>query len=187
MVGLFAHVYHLPRLKITYKHSMREKKGCTRTYPLMHTFKRSLVLYNKVIYEQSAMVHSMITMSVLHDVLMVTAPSSGGGNLVPVGSDTLNATRCELSGIYTILCIIECIIQYFHIESASIEIGKDCESGLNNILINTDTKPLYYVNDSHLDIVNSLNYICRTSILKIQGRHIQSHQADTCTYIQLDW
>ena len=50
-------------------------------------------------------------------------------NIVTVGSDTLDATQCELAGIYTILRIIECIIQYFSIENASIEIGSDCEGG----------------------------------------------------------
>ena len=109
-----------------------------------------------------------------------------GVNLVPVGSNTLDATRCELVGIYTILRIIECIIQYFHIETTSIEIGSDCESGLNKTLLNTDTTPSYYVNGSHLDIVNAINHICRISILKIQGCHIPSHQAGICIYTQLD-
>ena len=110
-----------------------------------------------------------------------------GVNLVPIGSDTMDATRCELAGIYTILRIIECIIQYFHIETASIEIGSDCESGLNRTLLNTDSTPLYYVNSSHLDMINAINHITRTSILTIKGRHISSHQADTCSYSQLDW
>ena len=36
-------------------------------------------------------------------------------------------------------------------------------------------------------MVNAINHTCYTSILKIQGRHIPSYQADTCTYTKLDW
>ena len=110
-----------------------------------------------------------------------------GVNIVPVGSDTLDATRCELAGIYTILRIIEYIIQYFSIENASIEIGSDCEGGLKRTLLNTDTTPLYYTNGSHLDMINAINHIRRTSVLKIKGRHIPAHQADSCVYEKLDW
>ena len=82
---------------------------------------------------------------------------------------------------------IDCMIQYFNLDTASIDIGSDCEGGLKRILLNTDQRPLYYVNDSHLDMINAINRICRTSILKTRGRHIPSHQAETCMYENFDW
>ena len=82
-----------------------------------------------------------------------------GVNIVLIGSDTLDATRCELAGIYSILLIIECIIGFFKLESASIEISSDCEGGLKRTLLSTEQTPLYYVNGSHLDLINVINYM----------------------------
>ena len=107
--------------------------------------------------------------------------------MVPIGSDTLDATRCELAGMYTILRIVECMVQYFNIEDAAIEISSDCESGLNRTLLNNDKTPLYYAHGSHLDFINAINHIRKHSIIKIKGRHIPAHQDDYCIYEKLDW
>ena len=79
------------------------------------------------------------------------------------------------------------MIQYFNLDTSSIEIGSDCEGGLKRTLLNTDQTPLYYVTESYLDMINAINHICRTSILKIRGRHIPSHQTDSCIYENIDW
>ena len=89
--------------------------------------------------------------------------------------------------IYTILRIIECVIGFFKLKSASIEIGSDCKGGLKRTLLNPDQTPLYYVNGSYLDLINAINHICRKNILTIPGRHITSHQADSCIFENLDW
>lgn len=55
-----------------------------------------------------------------------------GVNLVPIGGDILDATRYyELVGIYTIICIVQYMDNYFHITDAAIEVGSDYESGLD--------------------------------------------------------
>ena len=77
-----------------------------------------------------------------------------GVDIVPIGSDILDATRCELARIYTILRITQCMIQYFNLDEAAIEIGSDCENGLNRTLLSTDKTPLYYINGSHFDLIN---------------------------------
>ena len=110
-----------------------------------------------------------------------------GVNLVPIVSDTLDNTWCELTGIYTILRIVERMFDFFGIQSAAIEIGCDFEGGLKRMLWNFDQTQLYYVNGSHLDLINDINNICRTSIVKIIGQHIPSHQNDSCLYEHLDW
>ena len=45
-----------------------------------------------------------------------------GVNIVPIGSDTLGVTRCELAVMYTVLRITECIAQYHEITSRQIEV-----------------------------------------------------------------
>ena len=57
-----------------------------------------------------------------------------GVNLVPISSDILDTTRCELAGIYTILRIVECMVQFFGVQSAAIDIGCDFEGGLKHTL-----------------------------------------------------
>ena len=46
-----------------------------------------------------------------------------GVNIVPLGSGSLDATRCELGGIYTVLRITECLASFHNITNGSIEIG----------------------------------------------------------------
>ena len=78
---------------------------------------------------------------------------------MPIGSDTLDATGYKLAGIYTILRVAECIVQYFRIEEAAIEVELDCKSGINRTLLSSDKTPLYYINGSHLDLINAINNI----------------------------
>ena len=47
-----------------------------------------------------------------------------GVNIAPIGSDTLDAIRCKLAGIYSILRIIEYIIAYYKYRQST------CGSGL---------------------------------------------------------
>ena len=109
-----------------------------------------------------------------------------GVNIVPIDSDTLDATQCELAGIYIIMRLVEYMIQYFVLKTASIAILSNCEEELKWTLLSTDKPPLYYVNGSHLDLINAINHIRRTSILQIRWLHIPSHQANSCIYENLD-
>ena len=99
-------------------------------------------------------------------------------NIVPIGSDTLDATCCELADIYSILQITECIIAYYNIGEAHVELGCDREGGLTRTLLNINNTPLRYVNGSHLDLINSTNDIKRWKKLRITGHHISAHQDD---------
>ena len=78
------------------------------------------------------------------------------------------------------------MIQSFNLDTSNIEIGSDCEGGLKRTLLNTDQTPLYYVTGLYLDMINTFNHICRTSILKTRGRHIPSHQAESYIYENID-
>ena len=110
-----------------------------------------------------------------------------GVNIVPIGSDNIDDTRCELVGMYTILRIVDCMVQYYNINDASIEVGSDYESGLNRTLLSKDQILLYYTNDSHLDLINAINNFRRKSIVKITGRHILADQDKYCIYENLVW
>ena len=69
-----------------------------------------------------------------------------GVNIVQLGSGSLDATRCELGGIYTILRIIECLASFNNITNGSIEIGCDCEGGLKRTLLRKKVLTHNYVN-----------------------------------------
>ena len=62
--------------------------------------------------------------------------------------------------------------KYFNITEAAIDVRSDFESGLKRTLLSTDKTLLYYNNDSHLDLINAMNNICRKSSIKITGRHV---------------
>lgn len=79
-----------------------------------------------------------------------------GLNIVPIGSDTLDATRYKLAGIYTILRIIQCMVQYFKLDEAVIEVGSDCKSDIDCTLLTTYKIPFYYTNGSYLDLINAI-------------------------------
>ena len=84
-----------------------------------------------------------------------------GVNIVPIGNTILDTIRCELAGIYTILQIVQCMGQFFHITDDAIDVGSDYKSSINRILLSTNKIPLYYTNDSHLDMINAITNICR--------------------------
>ena len=108
-------------------------------------------------------------------------------NSVPIDSDALDARRCELAGIYTTLCIVYCMVQYYSINDADIEVSSDFESCLNRTLLSKDQDPLFYTNGSHLDLINTINNIRRKSIMMITENHIPAHQDKYCIYESLDW
>lgn len=58
-----------------------------------------------------------------------------------------------------ILQIVDCMILYFGIESAAIATECDYEGELKRTLWNLDQLPRYYINESHLDQINSINCI----------------------------
>ena len=111
----------------------------------------------------------------------------GGVNVVPVGNDTLDLICCGLAGIYTILHIIECMVEYDHMNNASIEIGCNCEGGIKRTLLCKTIPPLNYVYSSHLEIINPINNSIRSNKIRVTGQYVRVHQDDYCVYKELDW
>lgn len=110
-----------------------------------------------------------------------------GVNIVPLSSDALDPTRCELVCIYTVLQIIECISSYYNIETGSIEIGREDEGGLKRALLRTKISTLNYVNRSHIDLINNINTVPNNSKFEVVGRHdVSMHYADYCMHEELD-
>ena len=110
-----------------------------------------------------------------------------GVNIVPIGSDSLDATRCELAGIYTVLRILECFAIFHNITSGKVEIGCDYEGGLKRTLLREKYIKYNYTNSSYLDLINPINKINSTAQFQIVGRHVKGHQDKNCVYEHLDW
>lgn len=86
-----------------------------------------------------------------------------GVNVVPIGSDILDTTKCKLAGIFAILRIPECMVQYFNLNEASIEVGFECKSGFNRTLLSIDKTPLYYTTGLYLNLINTIQFEGRVS------------------------
>ena len=110
-----------------------------------------------------------------------------GFNTVPLDSDTLDPTQCELAGIYTILRIVDFMVTYFQLDKGLTEIGCDYKGGLVRTLLREVYSEFHFVAGSHLDLVNSINTITRNEKIEIIGRHISDHQDYYCVYDQFDW
>ena len=95
-----------------------------------------------------------------------------GVTIVPIGSDSIDAKRCELGGIYTILQIVECVNKYDELIIGKIELGYDCEGGLKRTLLRWKIFKTQFVSGSHLYLVSSINTIIKIVRFEVIGRHI---------------
>lgn len=81
-----------------------------------------------------------------------------GVNTIPISSNTLDPKRSKLGGIYTILRITECMVDYYTVESVAIEIRYE-----GSLKHNFFGKILsLYRNYFHLDITNPINNSIRS-------------------------
>ena len=92
-----------------------------------------------------------------------------GVNIVQLGSDTLDSTRCEIADIYTTSKVIDCIILYHDLDGGAVEISCDCESGFKRTLLREVILTIQFVHGVHLDIINSINSITKHIDAKITG------------------
>ena len=68
-----------------------------------------------------------------------------------------------------------------------IEVGCDCKDGLVQTSLNEKRLDFHFVDDSHLDLINSIKIINRNENIEIIGRRITGHQDDYCMYEKLNW
>ena len=87
-----------------------------------------------------------------------------GVNITPTGSDRMDSMRCELSGMYSIVRVIELLTTYFDVRAGGATIGCDCDTAHFKTILSTDTSPLNQIKGNHCDIINAINGYVRDSI-----------------------
>ena len=53
-----------------------------------------------------------------------------GVSVCRISIDAIGPTRCELDGMYMVVRMVQCIIEYYGINNGTITIGTSCENGL---------------------------------------------------------
>ena len=99
----------------------------------------------------------------------------------------MDSMRSELGGLYSILMIIKTIASYYNVRAGQIEIGSDCDTALDTTIMNNTSNPLNNIKGDHLDFINLMNIIKRTSRITYKGRKIKGHQDANNKITQLTW
>jgi hypothetical protein len=95
-----------------------------------------------------------------------------GTNITPGSPDDINPYRAELAGIFAIVVAVEAIVAFHDIQSGSIELGCDCESGITTIFEHTYDKP----KQPHYDLIHEIRQKIKASKLTWASRHVSGHQ-----------
>ena len=98
-------------------------------------------------------------------------------------TDTANAYRSELTGLYAALALVLAVSQLHQIKSGSLQAGCDNEQAvfLSSVI---DTK--VPTSKSHSDVLRSIRLVCLEMPIDITFHHIKGHQDDTIMYDNLD-
>jgi hypothetical protein len=75
-----------------------------------------------------------------------------GANVTPGHPEEQNPYRSKVGGIFAIGIVVEAITTLFDIQSGTIELGCDCESGLTSIFGHEYDKP----NQPHHDMIHEI-------------------------------
>ena len=108
-----------------------------------------------------------------------------GTNRVPGIEEDQSAYRSELAGLYAIVCAVEDICKYHHIDKGSITIACDGESALYRSM---DEESRVKSKQKQFDIITAIKSKLRSSQITWRWRHVHGHQ-DTkkgLTYDQMD-
>ncbi len=75
-----------------------------------------------------------------------------GANVTPGHPDDQNPYRAEIGGIYSIVVVVEAIVQKYHVTTGTIELGCDCASGLTAIFEHEYDTP----SQPHHDLIHEI-------------------------------
>ena len=110
-----------------------------------------------------------------------------GVNKTPSSHTQMDSTRTELSGIYTMVIIIEALSKYYNVRAGLVTMGSDSDPALDETLMSNNNTPLNKVNGKHIDFINAINRILRTSCIQYKGERIKGHQDDHINAAKLTW
>jgi hypothetical protein len=105
-----------------------------------------------------------------------------GAHVTPGQPDEINPYRSELGGILAIVVVAEAIASFHDIETGTIELGCDCESGITAIFDHTYDTP----KQPHHDLIHEIRKKLSLSKLTWKYRHVSGHQDKHISYHLLD-
>jgi hypothetical protein len=105
-----------------------------------------------------------------------------GAHITPGHPEEASAYRSELGGILAIVIVTEAIASIHDIQTGTMEIGCDCESGLTAIFQHTYDTP----KQKHHDLIHEIRTKIAASKIKWKSRHVEGHQDKHKSYQMLD-
>jgi hypothetical protein len=101
-----------------------------------------------------------------------------GAHVTPGHPEDINPYRSELGGILAIVVVAEAIAIYHDIQSGTIELGCDCQSGITAIFEHEYDTP----KQPHHDLIHEIRQKIANSRLTWKSRHVRGHQDNHISY-----
>jgi hypothetical protein len=95
-----------------------------------------------------------------------------GAHVTPGHPEEINPYRSELGGILAIVVITEAIADFHDIQTGTIELGCDCESGITAIFQHSYDTP----KQPHHDLIHEIRQKIAHSKINWKYRHVEGHQ-----------
>ena len=93
-------------------------------------------------------------------------------SILPIGSDTMDATRCALGRVFIILRIIACLTAYYELNGGKIGLRYECGGELKRTLVYWKKFKTQFVSCIYLDIANSINTMFRIVFFDAIDNHV---------------
>jgi hypothetical protein len=105
-----------------------------------------------------------------------------GANVTPGHPTEMDPYRAELGGIFAIVVIAEAIATLHDIQTGTIEIACDCQSGITSVFEHEYDTP----KQPHHDLIHEIRHKLASSRLTWKYRHVSGHQDKHQSYDSLD-
>jgi hypothetical protein len=105
-----------------------------------------------------------------------------GAHVTPGHPEDINPYRSELGGILAIVVIAEAIASFHDIQTGTIELGCDCESGIISIFQHAYDTP----KQPQHDLIHEIRQKIATSRITWKYRHVSGHQDKHISYHMLN-
>jgi hypothetical protein len=105
-----------------------------------------------------------------------------GAHVTPGHTDDINPYRSELGGILAIVVVTEAIANFHNIQTGTIELGCDCQSGITAIFEHAYDTP----KQPHHNLIHDIRQKIANSKITWKFRHVRGHQDNHISYRLLD-
>ena len=102
--------------------------------------------------------------------------------MLDTSTDTANAYRSELTGIYSALLFVSIICEYYHITNGLLPLHCDCKAALQH------SSPLHTTVSNtikHADLIRQIRIVRSTIPITIKFCRVNAHQDDKYDYFSL--